>query len=248
MVSAVCSPSLWQFRYETCLILRKRLENLARYTSAVTYCIGFVFSFLGTYVYIYMHIKSSMICLMISRGKKQANLTENNLLEVWRLYNAWRHYWKLTKLTLLECHWLAYTSWWFFGFLLCFPKSVSHSQNLSRTATTTASLDLSGNSPYKTWAFWRFCPENEPNSAKMGGLQVPHSIHSKFPLWSGGRVNLSHMMIGPKWDFLPLGSFFQRKHTVFQRGAHVRTCDECTMWPERGMRMRLGEFMVGPAN
>lgn len=244
MVSAVCSPSLWQFRCETCLILRKRLENLARYTSAVTYCIGFVFSFLGTYVYIYMHIKSSMICLMISRGKKQANLTENNLLEVWRFVDYITHEdiignlpnWHFLNVINLHTH---------HGDSLDFFCA---SQNLSRTATTTASLDLSGNSPYKTWAFWRFCPENEPNSAKMGGLQVPHSIHSKFPLWSGGRVNLSHMMIGPKWDFLPLGSFFQRKHTVFQRGAHVRTCDECTMWPERGMRMRLGEFMVGPAN
>lgn len=92
MVSAVCSPSLWQFRYETCLILRKRLENLARYTSAVTYCIGFVF-FLPWYIciYIYMHIKSSMICLMNSRGKKQANLTENNLLEVWRFVDYITH-------------------------------------------------------------------------------------------------------------------------------------------------------------
>ena len=151
---------------------------------------------------------------MNSRGKKQANLTDNNLLEVWRFVDYIRHEdiignlpnWHFLNVIGLHTH---------HGDSLDFFCA---SQNLSRTATTTASLDLSGNSPYKTWAFWRFCPENEPNSAKMGGLQVPHSIHSKFPLWSGGRVNFSHMMIGPKWDFLPLGSFFQRKHTVFQRG------------------------------
>ena len=43
------------------------------------------------YIYIYMHIKSSMICLMNSRGKKQANLTENNLLEVWRFVDYITH-------------------------------------------------------------------------------------------------------------------------------------------------------------
>lgn len=72
MVSAVCSPSLWQFRYETCLILRKRLENLARYTSAVTYCIGFVFSFLGTYVYIYIYAHQIEYDLLNEQQRKEA--------------------------------------------------------------------------------------------------------------------------------------------------------------------------------
>ena len=59
--------------------------------SHLLYWFCFFLPWYSTYVYIYMHIKSSMICLMNSRGKKQANLTDNNLLEVWRFVDYIRH-------------------------------------------------------------------------------------------------------------------------------------------------------------
>ena len=190
------------------------------------------------HMYIYMHIKSSMICLMNSRGKKQANLTENNLLEVWRFVDYITHEdiignlpnWHFLNVIDLHTH---------HGDSLDFFCA---SQNLSRTATTTASLDLSGNSPYKTWAFWRFCPENEPNSAKMGGLQVPHSIHSKFPLlkWRQGELfpydDRSQMRFSPPWFVFPT------RGPTWGRATCVR-CDQ-----REGWGWGWDEFMVGPAN